>query len=248
MNRVLHRGQYIAYQRFEGLQQPASTVLLQHGLLSQRKSWLDVGYVEALKANFNVITVDSLGHGDSDKPRDPKLYERSRRAGHIAAVLDAESIESVHYIGYSMGGWIGTGMALYHPDRLASLTLGGWDPVGGLSAVPASGTFNDLLERAQDSVPTLTTWVTKNVLPGLEACWKALQETQGSEAALSGLNVPVLLWPGLADGCLDPLQRLQARYPEYRLLTVPGDHVAARMVHTRESIEGLLNFLELADN
>ena len=86
------------------------------------------------------------------------------------------------------------------------------------------------------------------MLPGLEACWKALQETQGSEAALSCLNVPVLLWSGVADGCLDALQRLQARYPEYRLLTVPGDHVAARMVPTRESIEGLLNFLELADD
>jgi pimeloyl-ACP methyl ester carboxylesterase len=163
-------------------------------------------------------------------------------------VLDAESVESVHYIGYSMGGWIGTGMALHHSDRLASLTIGGWDPIGGLSAEPAMGTFNELLERAHESAPNLTTWVTTNVLPGLEACWNALKETDGSEAALSSLGVPVLLWSGLADGCLGALRHLQSQYPQYRLLTVPGDHVSARMIHTRESIAGLLNFLERAED
>ena len=223
-------------------------MLLQHGLLSQEKSWEDVGYVKALRANFQVLTVDSLGHGSSDKPSDPRLYGRKQRAGDIAAVLDAESVESVHYIGYSMGAWIGTGMALHHSDRLASLTIGGWDPICGLSAVPAMGTFNDLLERAHESAPNLTTWVTTNVLPGLEACWNALKETGDSEAALSTLGVPVLLWSGLADGCLGALQHLQSQYPQYRLLTVPGDHVAARMIHTRESIDGLLNFLERAED
>ena len=223
-------------------------MLLQHGLLSQEKSWEDVGYVNALMANFQVFTVDSLGHGSSDKPSDPRLYDRKQRAGDVVAVLDAESVESVHYIGYSMGGWIGTGMALHHADRLASLTIGGWDPIGGLSAVPAMSTFNDLLKRVHESAPNLTTWVTTNVLPGLEACWNALKETDGSEAALSSLGVPILLWSGLADGCLGALRHLQSQYPQYRLLTVPGDHVAARMIHTRESIDGLLKFLERAED
>ena len=75
-------------------------MLLQHGLLSQKKSWEDVGYVNGLMANFRIITVDSLGHGNSDKPSDPRLYGRKQRAGDIVAVLDAESVESVHYIGY----------------------------------------------------------------------------------------------------------------------------------------------------
>ena len=223
-------------------------MLLQHGLLSRRKSWEDVGYVDALTVNFNVITVDSLGHGDSDKPNDAKFYERKQRAGDVVAVIDAESITSVHYIGYSMGGWIGTGMALHHPDRLTSLTIAGWDPIGGLSTVPAIGTFDDLFKRARVSAPTLTAWVTSNVLPGLEACWNALKETDCSEVALSDLDVPVLLWSGLADGCLDALKHLRSQYPQYRLLVVPGDHVAARMIHTKESIEGLLSFLERAQH
>ena len=72
------------------------------------------------------------------------------------------------------------------------------------------------------------------MLPGLEACWDALKDTDGSEAALSALGVPVLLWSGLADGCMDALQRLQSQYQQFRLLEVPGDHVAVRMIHSRE--------------
>ena len=95
MKRAVHRGQYIAYQTFEGPTSNAATVLLQHGLLSRRKSWEDVGYVDALTANFNVITVDSLGHGDSDKPNDATFYARKQRAGDVVAVLDAASLTSV---------------------------------------------------------------------------------------------------------------------------------------------------------
>ena len=164
-----------------------------------------------------------------------KLYARKQRAGDVVGVFDAESIESVHYVGYTMGGWIGTGMALHHPDRLASLTIGGWDPICGLSTAPAIGTFDDFLQHANELAPALTAWVTTTVLPGLEACWDALKDTDGSEAALSALGVPVLLWSGLADGCMDALQRLQSQYPQFRLLEVPGDHVAARMIRTRES-------------
>ncbi|GIT39262.1 MAG: hypothetical protein Ct9H300mP8_04580 [Gammaproteobacteria bacterium] len=68
-------------------------------------------------------------------------------------MLDAESIESVHYIGYSMGGWIGTGMALYHPDRLASLTLGGWDPSGGSPPYPHQERLTIYRTRARFGAP-----------------------------------------------------------------------------------------------
>ncbi|UGY20676.1 hypothetical protein HAP48_0028995 [Bradyrhizobium septentrionale] len=44
--------------------------------------------VDALADRFRVVCVDSLGHGLSDKPADPALYNQAQRAGDIVAVID----------------------------------------------------------------------------------------------------------------------------------------------------------------
>ncbi len=43
------------------------------------------------------------------------------------------------------------------------------------------------------------------------------------------------------------VKRLRSQYPQYRLLVVSGDHVVARMIHTKER-GGLLNFLQRAEH
>ena len=83
MKYATHRGYRIAYD-VEGDGPP---VVLQHGLLDNRKRWAEVGYVAGLADSYRVICVDSLGHGDSDKPKEEALYQREQRAGDIAAVL-----------------------------------------------------------------------------------------------------------------------------------------------------------------
>ena len=41
----------------------------------------------------------------------------------VTAVLDTCDIRQADYFGYSMGGWIGFGLAKYAPERLRSLKL-----------------------------------------------------------------------------------------------------------------------------
>ncbi len=243
MKTANNRGQRIAYE-VHGSGPP---VVLQHGLLSNRWTWSEVGYVEALGDAFQLICTDSLGHGESDKPHDPALYQREQRAGDIAAVLDAEGIEKAHYIGYSMGGWIGSGMAVFQPQRLLSLTIGGWDPIGGPSAVPGGVRPNDIdafLKLARDAAPQLTTWITDDVKPGLAASWEALTDVAGSEEALERLEVPILLWAGKEDGCYEATKALAARMDGIDFHEVPGEHVPARLVHVKESVSGLRSFLD----
>ena len=43
-------------------------LVLQHGLLSDLNTWKSRGYVDALQDTFQLILVDSRGHGESDKP------------------------------------------------------------------------------------------------------------------------------------------------------------------------------------
>lgn len=241
MKTATHRGCKIAYD----VQGSGPAVVLQHGLLSNRTTWLASGYVDALADSFTVVCVDSLGHGDSDKPADAAHYHREARAGDIVAVLDEERIERGHYIGYSMGGWIGSGMAVHHPDRLLSLTIGGWDPVGGVARdAPRPAGIDAFLKLAKAAAPHLTSWVTDDVKPGLAACWEALSEVDGTEAALQSLTVPILLWAGTADACFEPAQRLAQNMPNISFHAVPGDHVAARMQYVEESVSGLRAFLE----
>ena len=119
-----HQGTRIHYQ-VEGEGPP---LVLQHGFTGNLKRWYSFGYVDALKADYRLILVDARGHGASDKSHDPAAYALPLRVGDVLAVLDALKIDRAHYWGYSMGGWIGFGMAKYAAQRVHSLVIGGAHP------------------------------------------------------------------------------------------------------------------------
>jgi pimeloyl-ACP methyl ester carboxylesterase len=103
-------------------------LVLQHGFTNCIEEWFDAGYVAALRSKYQMILVDARGHGASDKPHDVASYTLDRRVADVTAVLEILRIEKAHFWGYSMGGWIGFGMAKYAPQRLASLVIGGQHP------------------------------------------------------------------------------------------------------------------------
>src|SRR5438046_9019909 len=119
-----HQSTRIHYQ-VEGEGPP---LVLQHGFTGNLKRWYSFGYVDALKADYQLILVDARGHGASDKPHDPAAYALPLRVGDVLAVLDALHLDKVDYWGYSMGGWIGFGMAKYAAKRVQSLVIGGAHP------------------------------------------------------------------------------------------------------------------------
>ena len=103
-------------------------LVLQHGFTQKVKSWEMAGYVDALKPHYRLIRVDARGHGDSDKPHDPTAYTLYRHVNDVVAVLDVLNLRTAHFWGYSMGGWIGFGMAKYAPRRVDALMIGGAQP------------------------------------------------------------------------------------------------------------------------
>ena len=236
MEYATNRGFRIAFE----VSGEGPAVLLQHGLLSGRASWRANGFVGALEPDFMVVTVDSLGHGDSDKPTDARAYRREARAEDLAAVLDALAVPRAHVVGYSMGGWMAAAFAARHSGRLLSLTLGGWDPVHGRTAPEID--FGMVVAGARARAPELTAWITPAVMPGLEACWDALSDVAGEEAALTACPAPVLLWAGREDPCHDALQALGARLPGATFRAVPGDHLGAMTTHAAASVAALRAF------
>lgn len=105
-------------------------LVLQHGFTSSLKRWYFHGYVDALKSDYQLILVDARGHGGSEKPHDPAAYDVALMAGDVVAVLDALHLDTAHYWGYSMGGWIGYGMTKYARQRVHTFILGGMHPYG----------------------------------------------------------------------------------------------------------------------
>ena len=99
-------------------------LVLHHGITGSGLDLIELGYVDELKADHQIILLDARGHGDSDKPHDPAAYDLRLRASDVVAVLDALGIAKADYFGYSMGGWIGFGVAKHAPQRFRSFIFG----------------------------------------------------------------------------------------------------------------------------
>jgi pimeloyl-ACP methyl ester carboxylesterase len=235
-----NRGQRIHYT----VDGSGPLVVLQHGLLMDASSWRDSGFISALADRFRVACIDSLGHGFSDKPSDPDLYDERQRAGDIIAVIDALGYERAHLLGYSMGGWMAVAVAKYHPERLSTLVIGGWDPVDGLPAGPNGPVaFDPFMIFARRTAPALTRWVTPDVKPGVRACFQAMSQLDGACEAIVAARVPVLFWQGRGDTGHDRMQTFAASNG-FPFLSSTGDHVAAVLRPDAGAIQGIRSFFE----
>jgi 3-oxoadipate enol-lactonase len=97
----------------------APVVMLSHSLGSSLSMWNP--QMAALEPHFRVLRYDTRGHGASDAPTG--AYTLDQLVEDARALLDALKIERVHFVGLSMGGMIGQGLALAQPGRLLSLSL-----------------------------------------------------------------------------------------------------------------------------
>jgi pimeloyl-ACP methyl ester carboxylesterase len=237
---AVHRGQRIRYT-VEGV---GPVVVLQHGLLMSAESWKQGGFVDGLTDRYRVVCVDSLGHGLSDKPDDPGLYGQAQRAGDIVAVIDDLGCERAHLVGHSMGAWLAVGLAKYHPQRLSSLTLGGWDPVNGLPPTSRGPIrFDTFMKFAKRAAPDLVEWIRPEFESGVHACFDALAQLDGAREAVLAAGIPVMIWEAQHDPHHDA-RKAFADANGFRFLSTSGDHLGMLLVHGAESARGVRAFLD----
>ena len=84
-------------------------------------------YLEPLGAvaatGRRVVFYDQLGCGNSDHPRDPKLWTVELFVEEVGEIRRALGLEHVHLLGQSWGGMLAMEYALTQPKGLASLIL-----------------------------------------------------------------------------------------------------------------------------
>ena len=94
-------------------------MLFAHGLLwSTRLYDKQVAY---FKDRYRCIAFDFRGQGQSQVTESG--YDMDTLAEDTVALLDALEIDRCHFVGLSMGGFIGQRLAIKYPQRLSSLIL-----------------------------------------------------------------------------------------------------------------------------
>lgn len=83
--------------------------------------------VKCFEDKFSVLTVSLRGHGESPKPEPEtrESYTVEKMAGDILELLNELEIDSVHYMGHSMGGVIGYEILKSHSERIKSFAVCG---------------------------------------------------------------------------------------------------------------------------
>ena len=206
-------------------------LVLHHGTMGSGPDWVDLGYVEALKDRHKVILVDARGHGQSDKPHDPAAYDLRLRAADVVAVLDDLGVPSASFFGYSMGGWIGFGLARYFPRRIDAFIIGGAHPYAeNTQAIrdrmpmdPAA--FAAGLERTYGALltPARRARLLANDLVALRAL---TQDRELLAEILPSMTTPSLLFVGELDPRLAQGRQAAAEMPNATFFSLPGcDHV-----------------------
>jgi pimeloyl-ACP methyl ester carboxylesterase len=180
-------------------------IALLHGFSDSRQSWHETGYVERLLGQGRqVVLIDSRGHGDSGKPREPMAYQAHRRAADVVAVLDSAGIRRADIMGYSMGGLIALAVAGLHPGRVGALIVNSAHPfaqdLGPIRAAIAGG-IQLWLAQVEALGGRLSEQarmrLLANDLCALRAC--VATDRPDSLAALSAVRAPILAIAGSLD-------------------------------------------------
>ena len=96
-----------------------TAVVLLHGFLENKTMWDK--YVSALSKNHRVITIDLLGHGETECLG--YVHTMEDQADMIFAVLISLRIRKIVLVGHSMGGYVALAFAELYPDKVKGLFL-----------------------------------------------------------------------------------------------------------------------------
>jgi pimeloyl-ACP methyl ester carboxylesterase len=218
-------------------------LLLIQGMSGTHLSW-GRPFSSLLERDFEVISFDNRGIGLSRAGADP--FSIAEMAADTAELLDALELESAHVLGISMGGMIAQELALAHPDRLRSLTIGCSYCGGEGSQLMDPADFQSLVEAmaSGDRDRVFRAMYELNLSPGFRAeesryadftemasSLPARQQTIGlqvqaiaahdTQDRLPGISTPTLVIHGTVDRVLGypngPL--IASRIPDARLET-----------------------------
>jgi pimeloyl-ACP methyl ester carboxylesterase len=234
------------HYRVEGNGEP---LVLQHGFTGNLERWYQFGFVQALQPDYQLILLDGRGHGCSDKPHEADAYRLESRVADIVAVLNDLDIQTAHFLGYSMGGWIGFGLAKYAPEFVRSLSIGGahpyrddrWQAFASVDGTEPEA-FISALEVA--IAETITPLARPQILANdLVALAISAQIRPSLAAVLPTLDIPCLLFVGEADSRYSAVHECAQQIPKATFVGLPGLSHVEGAVRSDRVLPHVMKFL-----
>jgi pimeloyl-ACP methyl ester carboxylesterase len=188
-------------------------VILAHGGLANSDYW---GLqIPVLARRYQVIVLDSRGHGRSTRTAAPIGYDAM--ASDVLALMDTLHIRKAVLVGWSDGAIIGLDIAIHHPERLTKLYAfaANSDP-SGVKDVDKSPVFTAYIDRASREYAKLSPTPTqfKAFVDNISKMWAS--EPHFTEAQLRGIKVPT--W--IVDADHD--EAIKRENTDYMASLIPG--------------------------
>jgi len=243
-------------------------VVFSHGLLLSARTW--DAQVEALRGGFRCISYDHRGQGQSGAPGDGDLGLDACTAD-AAGLIEALRLGACHFVGLSMGGFVGMRLAARRPELLASLSLvetsadeesaadlrryrlmtltarvlGPWAVAGKAMPVLFGRTF--LADPARrEEVSSWKRRIASNRRDIWRAAAGAVLDRAGVHEELARIRAPTLVVVGEEDVATPRARadRIVARIPGARLALIPRAGHTAPVEAPTEVTAVLREFLE----
>lgn len=221
------------------------TIVFSHGLLFSGRMF--DGQVHALGDRYRCITYDHRGQGLSEVTGSG--YDMDTLAEDAAELIRQLGCAPCHFVGLSMGGFVGMRLAIRHGSLLRSLTLldTSADAESGKAAgryrllnfvarwfglrvvagriMPIMFSSSFLEDESRAEVREL--WrerLTSHHRIGITRAVSGVIEREGVADQLGRITVPTLIVVGAEDVATPPVkaERMHARIPGSKLVVIPG--------------------------
>ena len=132
----LHR---MAYWEWAGPGKGAPVLVCVHGLSRQGRDFDTLA--EALSTHYRVISPDVVGRGQSDWLKNPAFYQVPNYVADMVTLVARLDVEQVDWVGTSMGGLIGLGLASLPKSPVRKLVLNDVGPSLCFEALQRIGSY-----------------------------------------------------------------------------------------------------------
>ena len=199
-----------------------SPVVLLHGGLGNSDYWGNL--IPALASRYQVIVMDSRGHGRST--RDAQPYGYDLMASDVLALMDFLKLPKADIVGWSDGGIIGLDIAMNHPDRIGKLfAFGANSNLAGLKdGFDKNPNFAAFIERAGKEYAQLspTPGEYDAFLEQIGGMWSS--QPNWTAEQLGQIKAPTVIADGEHDEAIrrEHTEELAREVPGAKLLILPG--------------------------